>query len=873
MKKLICITLLSLCLLYSNTGKTQIFENFSDGNFTSNPAWVGNTSDWIVNPAFQLQSNNLVANSTYYLSTINSLATSTQWEFYVKIDFNPSSANYIDAFLTASASDISLTNTTGYFVRIGNTDDEISLYRKDASGATIKIIDGVNGILNSSSSVMKIKVIRNAANQWTLFRDLSGTGNTYISEGAMTDATYINSSFFGFLVKQSTASFFQKHFIDDIEVKPFVPDVTPPTIQSVSAPTPNTLDVLFNEPVDFTTSQVLTNYAVNNGIGNPTSAVRNVANISMVQLTFANNFPNGITNTITINNVQDLSGNALVNGTATFSFYIPQRYDVVIDEIMADPTPQVQLPNAEFIELKNTSGRTLNLQGWKFTTASSTSGLFPSYVLPADSFLVITGTSSVSLFAQYGRVIGITSFPALPNDGGVLTLYSKENLTMHTVSYDISWYQNALKSDGGWTLEMIDTKNPCAGLSNWKSSIDNKGGTPSAKNSIDGVNTDATAPSLLRGAAIDNTTILLTFSEPLDSLKAATPANYTISDGINAPVSATATAPSFTKVQLKLSTPLVAGKIYTVTANNVTDCKGNVISAMKTARVGLASPLDSFGIIVNEILFNPLPLFVDFVEIYNRSSKIYDLKDLYIANRSSTTNIIGSIKQVSTDNLQIFPGEFYVLSENGSLVKQNFTAKNPDNFINISSFPSYPDASGTVVLLNTQGNIMDELKYSEKWHSRLIDNKENISLERIDYNKPTNNAENWHSAASTVGFATPSYQNSQFRTDVVLQGDVTITPKTFSPDNDGFEDFTIINLQVPELGNVANITIFDATGRPIKSLAKNATLGLTGSFRWDGLDDKFRKVPVGAYVVYTEIFNLTGKKRSFKNAVVVAARF
>jgi flagellar hook assembly protein FlgD len=72
---------------------------------------------------------------------------------------------------------------------------------------------------------------------------------------------------------------------------------------------------------------------------------------------------------------------------------------------------------------------------------------------------------------------------------------------------------------------------------------------------------------------------------------------------------------------------------------------------------------------------------------------------------------------------------------------------------------------------------------------------------------------------------------------------------------------------------VANITIFDAAGRPVKSLAKNATLALSGSFRWDGLDDKFNKVPVGVYVIHTEVFNLNGKKKSFKNAVIVATRF
>jgi flagellar hook assembly protein FlgD len=102
---------------------------------------------------------------------------------------------------------------------------------------------------------------------------------------------------------------------------------------------------------------------------------------------------------------------------------------------------------------------------------------------------------------------------------------------------------------------------------------------------------------------------------------------------------------------------------------------------------------------------------------------------------------------------------------------------------------------------------------------------------------------------------------------------VTVTPKTFSPDNDGFEDYTTLNFQLAETGFVANITIFDAVGRPVKILAKNATLALTGSFRWDGLNDKFSKVPVGTYVIYTEMFNLEGKKKSFKNTVVVAARF
>jgi hypothetical protein len=130
-------------------------------------------------------------------------------------------------------------------------------------------------------------------------------------------------------------------------------------------------------------------------------------------------------------------------------------------------------------------------------------------------------------------------------------------------------------------------------------------------------------------------------------------------------------------------------------------------------------------------------------------------------------------------------------------VKQNYTAKNPDNFIDVA-MPSFPDDEGAVVVLDGQANIIDELHYSSKWHFALIDNEEGVSLERIDYNKPTQNKENWTSAASTAGFGTPSYQNSQFGTDVSVKADITVTPKTFSPDRDGFEDFTTINYQMTE---------------------------------------------------------------------------
>ena len=195
MKK-ICFLLIILLKFFTSIN-AQVVENFTDDNFTANPAWVGGTADWIVNPTLQLQSNNTTASSTFYLSTANTLATTAQWEFYCNLTFNTSGTNYADVFLTASASDITLNTTTGYFVRIGNTADEISLYKKDATGTLIKIIDGVDGITNISNNILKIKVVRNAANLWTLSRDITGLGNSFVSEGTVTDNTYNTSAFFG----------------------------------------------------------------------------------------------------------------------------------------------------------------------------------------------------------------------------------------------------------------------------------------------------------------------------------------------------------------------------------------------------------------------------------------------------------------------------------------------------------------------------------------------------------------------------------------------------------------------------------------------------------------------------------------------------
>jgi flagellar hook assembly protein FlgD len=152
-----------------------------------------------------------------------------------------------------------------------------------------------------------------------------------------------------------------------------------------------------------------------------------------------------------------------------------------------------------------------------------------------------------------------------------------------------------------------------------------------------------------------------------------------------------------------------------------------------------------------------------------------------------------------------------------------------------------------------------------------MQNTKGVSLERIDYNG-SSTQNNFHSAATSSGYATPGFKNSQYKIDEEVMGEIKIVPEIFSPDNDGHEDFATINYNFPSPGYVANVTIFDASGRPVRSLQKNALSGIKGYYRWDGLDDKNKKLPEGIYIIYTEIFNKEGKKKLFKNTIVLARK-
>jgi hypothetical protein len=843
----------------------QVTDNFSDGDLTSNPTWTGDTLQWEVLNGM-LHSNDTVASDIFYLSTPSSTAANSQWEFWDSLQFNPSSANYIDVYLISDSANLEATSFNGYFVRIGNTADEISLYRRNGATST-KIIDGADGILNTSNNVSRVKVTRDTGNVWTLQRDLTGTGNNYFTEGTVTDTSFQTSSFFGLVVKQSTIGFFRKHFFDDFYAGGIIVDTTGPSLTQVILTGQNTLDIKFSEDVEQASAETPVNYSLDHGIGNPSTATRDGLDFSLVHLIFSSSFISPTTYIVTVDSVKDMNNNMMTQDTASFLYFVPGAQDVIINEIMADYDPQVALPAEEYVELYNRSNFSIDLSNWTFADAGVPHTI-GSVTMPAGSYLILCSTTSQSQFVSYGAVHGISSFPSLNNTGGEsLILKNQTGVLIDSVYYDETYYHDSDKQDGGWSIERIAEIPVCADESNWHASLDTSGGTPGAVNSVAGI-TDTIAPRVLQVCVTDSVHVQVFFSEPMGAATISDALNY--SGGI-----ISATPASDNRSVTLLCTALQANIVYTLFFSAaISDCGGNSIGTGVTAKYVLTFSPSASDVVLNEVLFNARTTNSsgEFVELYNRSDKIISLSDLKITRRDLTTLTLDlPVALTSRCDLYLFPGDYLVLTDNPEAVQQYYAAPNPDAFLAIS-LPDLLTDEDRIVLEDASGNILDELHYNSSWHFPLLTTDDGVSLERINPDKPTQDSTNWHSASESVGFATPGYRNSQYSESSGDGSEISVAPEIFSPDNDGHNDVVNFNYHFDAPGYTANVTIYDSRGRHVRNLVKNELLGTTGSFTWDGVNDKHEKTSIGIYIVFIEVFKLDGTVKSFKKTCVLASR-
>jgi hypothetical protein len=542
-----------------------------------------------------------------------------------------------------------------------------------------------------------------------------------------------------------------------------------------------------------------------------------------------------------------------------------ERYAVVINEIMVDPTPVIGLPNAEYIELRNCSKQTIDLNKWKIEKGTSSYSIGTATLLKPDSMVVLCSKSNAAYFSPI-RTVALNAFPVLINEEGTLALKSPDHRTIHAVRYQSSWHENTIKASGGWSLEMIDPLKPCE-KNNWGSSTHRNGGTPGLENSIYLKNTIQNSFEIRQCVGVNEKTLLLQLENGMDSNSLANPANYLLSNMADQIQEVIPEGPLFDAAWIKLKSPIQSNSIYTVEIKNILGCKKEK-AFTGVVQTGLLKEPFPKDILINEVLFNPPSDGEDFVELYNHGKGVVNAYDLYLSSYNSLGSLNTSYK-MGDGFFNLFPGDYLVISEDTSFVRKHWPGAIPKKMIQMKTMPSLSDDEGTIVLVDKQGKLIDKMSYTEKMHDPFLADRSGVSLERIQFNMSSDDPSNWHSASSTSGYGTPTLENSQYNKLASSQALFHVASKIISPNNDGIDDYLSISYQMKVPGYKCSIYLLGLNGNMICKILDNQLLGTNGNIIWNGLNRE-QILPIGQYIIYIEAFHLNA--RTVKEKILMGIR-
>lgn len=722
-------------LLFTMLCPLTLLAQWSDNFSTDLSNWTGDTAFFEIDTINQLHLNAPAVANTTYLWRQSTSVFNGEWAFYVQMDFNPSSSNYALVHLVDEE------EQNGYFVKLGGSEDAISLYKK-SNGSNSKIIEGEIDLLDTDSVKVQVIVLRDSIGNWELWAD-TGYTNNYQFQGAVLDNTHTTSTHFGIQCTY-TQTRSDKFFFDNISV----------------------------------------------------------------------------------------SGTAFQD-----TFALPEYRNIIINELMIDPTPPNDLPEEEYIELYNKGTQTYNLQHLQIGDYSQSYPL-PFYLLKPNTYILLAEDSITE-----GSII-ITDIPSLNNSADSIRLWLNDTILIDDVNYHENWHTEEV--EGGVSLELVNPFLKCSNENNWASSMSISGGTPAGENSVFSMQMDTEAPQVL-GSSYHQDTLTLILDEAAH---------------ISAVSQGTLQEKNPSEWLLTFKPPLIQNQEHQIVLQEVSDCEGNTQSINLSFIVPATA--EKGDLVLNEVLFNPVDGGQDFVEIYNNSDKYLDLQNWLLANHYSDT--IANLKNLSDSTFIIHPQEIWVLCKDveNLLLYHPYSIKK--QVIELHAMPAYNNEDGCVYLLN-QTTLMDAFCYHEEMHFDLLQSVDGISLERVhpelDY---------WQSAAESVGFTTPTLPNSQSQTLIENSNPISIEPTLFSPNNDGQDDLLQIKISLGPGQYAGSIHIYDQNGLLIKLLQNNVLFGSEEVFFWDGTSDQGYKAPIGRYILFLEAINHQGKIVKAKKTCVLGGR-
>jgi len=229
------------------------------------------------------------------------------------------------------------------------------------------------------------------------------------------------------------------------------------------------------------------------------------------------------------------------------------------------------------------------------------------------------------------------------------------------------------------------------------------------------------------------------------------------------------------------------------------------------------------SIVISEIMINPSAVsdsYGEWFEVVNMTDMTIDLQGWTIKDGDENGHIINNIG----NTLFISPGEYIVLSRNN-----DFSINGGLISDYVYEGISFSNSEDSILLMNVEGEIIDEVQYTNSWP--ILSGS---SIEIHDLNLNNNDNFNWFSATSIYGdgdFGTPGISfNGTLKTDHSMDLPISFSLSHAYPNP--FNPSTMVKIQNSS-GKNLKLEIFNLNGYLIKSVENRWTSLGAYDFTWD----------------------------------------
>lgn len=276
-------------------------------------------------------------------------------------------------------------------------------------------------------------------------------------------------------------------------------------------------------------------------------------------------------------------------------------------------------------------------------------------------------------------------------------------------------------------------------------------------------------------------------------------------------------------------------------------------------------------LLISELLYEAVPPEAEYVELYNPGNFAVSLNKVFIGKRNGEGKII-SVKRLTEQEKVIAPGEVVWISPFPEKILTAYAYHCKENCLKTDTRLSYSDQGGSVVVLNEQKEVVDELTYGKFLHNPLTRNTKRVALERKNYDRNLQGREAWTSAAGDAesGFGSPGRLNRAIYDPSVTKAGLFCLPEVFTPDGDGREDELKITVNCPESCFTLKLSVFDERGKTVCLLTEGCPVDTQCRFSWDGKDKRGKLLSAGIYIICAELTTSAGKQQVYKKVCVLA---